>query len=660
MRQRQWAQRPFPSFFLLALWCTAVTLILYGASLTLPFFFDDLVQLPYAQAHSYAELWTRAQLAYYRPLNFHLWKLFYDIFDAHNRLVNHGLNLLLHAANGWLVGWLAWKLWSGRQPARHLRPFLSATLFLFFPFSYQGVPWVGALNHVLAIFLILLSLASYVLWRQNGRRRWLLTGLLMALLAPFAHENGILTGPLLALILCTGGDWRSRQGETPPTEAAPKPFASFAPLRFPLLWTLPGLAWLVIWRLVPQAESAGLFWNGWEGIWQSSVYFSQGVAYPLAWAGKWVQARLAVSDMTAVSLLTSLALLITLPLQSRNRRAALPWAWIVLTLLPAILFLRFDYVINGPRLLLLASVGIAWLWADVFVTIAQKRWWRQVLAVLLVAALLWQNGRFIHTQMQYHRILGRAFDEAIAVTTAANASGETAVLLNFPSWLAPTATYAIGHEGVLFWPDYVPHRELTTVHTGQPADLVFARVDAIRPQMPYFYGVTGSTPDWQALRGQPTAVFVTTYTETAVTLHPAGQLGHPASPGAPLATFIHNDQPALILLSATHAPRPTPDLVLTWQLTAPLPTHTVFIHLLDANGQLIAQADGDPLAGSYPFAIWQPGEVVLDARRATAVGAVQVLVGVYDWTTGERLTAVVPGTAVHFADNAVPIALTKE
>ncbi|MCA9975247.1 MAG: hypothetical protein KC413_05835, partial [Anaerolineales bacterium] len=363
-----------------------------------------------------------------------------------------------------------------------------------------------------------------------------------------------------------------------------------------------------------------------------------------------------------------LAIFTAILLQSRSRRAWLPWGWIILSLLPAILFLRFDSVINGPRLMMLASVGIAWLWADAALTLAQTQWWRRVLAAGLLALLLWQNGRFIHTRMQLHQMLGQAFDEAIAVATTANAAGETAVLLNFPSWLAPTETYAIGHEGVLFWPDYVPHQELTRVHNGQRADLIFARVEAIRPQLPYFYGVTGSPPDWEALRQQPTAVYVTRYTETAVTLQPAGQLDSPTPTAPPLATFMNNDQPALALLAATtsYATPDTATIQLTWQLNAPLPTHTIFVHLLDANGQLLTQADGDPLAGSYPFTAWETGEVVFDVRRAAAVDAVQVLVGVYDWTTGERLTAVTPSTAVTpetavpFPDNAVSLSLMGE
>ncbi|MEZ4644226.1 MAG: hypothetical protein R3E31_16090 [Chloroflexota bacterium] len=189
---------------------------------------------PYVESRGYLELWTRAQLAYYRPLNFHLWKLFYDLLGEHNRLVNHGLNLLLHATNGWLVGWLAWKVWPRKQADQYLRPFLSATLFLFFPFSYQGVPWVGSLNHLLAIFLMLLSLAAYLLWRQNGRRCWLFGGLLAALLAPFAHENGILVGPLVALLIFTDTELLQKQTavfKTAPKEMGHKPHARLKPLK---------------------------------------------------------------------------------------------------------------------------------------------------------------------------------------------------------------------------------------------------------------------------------------------------------------------------------------------------------------------------------------------------------------------------------------------
>jgi hypothetical protein len=79
-------------------------------------------------------------------------------------------------------------------------------------------------------------------------------------------------------------------------------------------------------------------------------------------------------------------------------------------------------------------------------------------------------------------------------------------------------------------------------------------------------------------------------------------------------------------------------LVLYWRASAALEEdYTVFVHSLDAEGQLIGQADGPPLAGRYPTSAWRPGEIVQDSR-AVPPGA-RYLVGLYDAATGGRLPA---------------------
>lgn len=40
--------------------------------------------------------------------------------------------------------------------------------------------------------------------------------------------------------------------------------------------------------------------------------------------------------------------------------------------------------------------------------------------------------------------------------------------------------------------------------------------------------------------------------------------------------------------------------------------YTVFVHLLDASGQIVAQADSPPRGGTYPTSVWDTGEVVAD------------------------------------------------
>jgi hypothetical protein len=82
------------------------------------------------------------------------------------------------------------------------------------------------------------------------------------------------------------------------------------------------------------------------------------------------------------------------------------------------------------------------------------------------------------------------------------------------------------------------------------------------------------------------------------------------------------------------------ELRLTWQVAQPLPDVTVFVHLLE-EGRLAHQADGDPLAGSYPFSQWTVALPVEDVRwLETTAGPEAILVGLYNRLGGERLVAV--------------------
>ncbi|MBI3741289.1 MAG: hypothetical protein HY257_05980, partial [Chloroflexi bacterium] len=70
--------------------------------------------------------------------------------------------------------------------------------------------------------------------------------------------------------------------------------------------------------------------------------------------------------------------------------------------------------------------------------------------------------------------------------------------------------------------------------------------------------------------------------------------------------------------------------------------YTIFAQLLDARGNLIAQRDSAPRAGTYPTLIWDAGETIADAYALTiprdaAPGAYQIIVGMYHWQTLQRL-----------------------
>ncbi|MCB0154084.1 MAG: hypothetical protein KDF65_04740, partial [Anaerolineae bacterium] len=85
-------------------------------------------------------------------------------------------------------------------------------------------------------------------------------------------------------------------------------------------------------------------------------------------------------------------------------------------------------------------------------------------------------------------------------------------------------------------------------------------------------------------------------------------------------------------------------LTLVWQTEQPLPPNlTLFIHLLDANGELLGQLDGPPYAGLYPLENWLPGQPITDQRPLPVLNEPgrlsAVAIGVYDLDSGTRLPA---------------------
>jgi serine/threonine-protein kinase len=98
-------------------------------------------------------------------------------------------------------------------------------------------------------------------------------------------------------------------------------------------------------------------------------------------------------------------------------------------------------------------------------------------------------------------------------------------------------------------------------------------------------------------------------------------------------------------------PGETVQLNLHWQaLREMTEDYTVFVHLGQADGQLVSQQDIQPLGGARPTTSWTPGEMVDDPYElAIPVGASPgtywLKVGMYSQNTMKRLPVVDPGRA---------------
>jgi hypothetical protein len=95
-------------------------------------------------------------------------------------------------------------------------------------------------------------------------------------------------------------------------------------------------------------------------------------------------------------------------------------------------------------------------------------------------------------------------------------------------------------------------------------------------------------------------------------------------------------------------------VTLYWRALAAMPQdYTVFVHLLDSTGQMVAQHDDGPWWDApIPTSTWQPGELLLDQHTLALPpnlppGNYRVQVGVYYWQTLERLPLLENGQAVN-------------
>jgi len=244
-------------------------------------------------------------------------------------------------------------------------------------------------------------------------------------------------------------------------------------------------------------------------------------------------------------------------------------------------------------------------------------------------------GWFVGGRMALRREVGDLLWEVVA---AAQGDGPLLVV-NLPSRITPpTRLYPLGHEGIIPLPARVGATDLVAAHTGGGGAAFERAWGPVLPVLPYTVQPLGQvlTPDDLRDAGR---VALVVYRPDGVGLEEAGAV-LPDIEGEPLVTFGE----VLSLLSASCA-RTGPKrvaLVTRWTALGPVGgMPTLFAHLVGADGVLLAQADGDPLRGLYPFSLWRPGEVVRDVRVFVGVppGPTTVALGVWDPATGLRWKA---------------------
>lgn len=91
-------------------------------------------------------------------------------------------------------------------------------------------------------------------------------------------------------------------------------------------------------------------------------------------------------------------------------------------------------------------------------------------------------------------------------------------------------------------------------------------------------------------------------------------------------------------------------IVFFWRtIETPDSDYTGFVHVVNADDQIVAQNDGEPIAGRYPTSTWTPGELFVDERVLSPIadGEYKIYIGWYrhqedGW---KRLSTVSQGTS---------------
>jgi hypothetical protein len=622
-----------------ALVALALTGLLYGDTLTLPLFSDDLVQIPWLESISWVELWSSpSPYGYYRPLWYTLWRVWGGIVGGLHPPGLHLLNVAAHFVAAWLAGLLA-AAWIRSTPSEQrertntgaISAGLASALFVAFPFSRQAVAWPGAVYNPLVSAMAAGALLAYDRGRQNSNGHWIGLALLLAGLAPLTYEAGLLVGPLV--ILAEGLGRLQRRWPHRPRS-----------WRRPLLFLSLFLATLTFWRAMRGAGVTGFGLNP-SDLWHNVAYLVQGLIYPVAPLAQQLAARQGLDPTTTLWIiaLPTLALLSWRGLR-RNRAAfCLGTIWFALFALPPAVSMEADWFALAPRFLYMTAAGTSLVWAAALSDWGTRLQFpgRTVLTGALLAALVIPATSFVRKGVQLYAMAG----ESIWDVAQAAEGDQPLLLVNLPMRLTPQdRLYPLGFEGITPLPLRVTAEGLVQVHTdgNSAAEAVAFGIAAVNKPAGYTYRLFGHEVGWVELAAairQARTVYLTRYEEERIHLIQAGGPREP-TPGEPMAHF--RDHVTLLDAKGTCDEAGQVGLTAHWRVEPGLGTDvTIFVHLLDASGTVVIQADGYPLLGLLPFWLWEPGEVMRDVRHFDPMppGEYTIRLGLWELATGEHWLA---------------------
>jgi hypothetical protein len=659
---------------------TIATLLVYASSLRYPFFWVDPIDIGLARDRSILQIFTTSQgYLYYRPFAFVLWKLLAALQGEFNPFAFHLVHIVTHIVNVWLMFALAKRVLKQTFAAG-----IAALFFAWYPFSHQTITWVISPQPQATLFMLLAAIlyfdgrtpqstslraaqqrsnlsdhpeiassANSLLAMTDRRKIWL-SVLMLALALPF-QENAVSFGFVIAALEVLV----IPQPPRPPLQSGGGLGRGFK--WYPLLHIGVCLAFAALWFIIPKDPDSAVARFDQASGW----YLLQGLIWPIAGAiGPWRMWFAALSNPAWAPLIIAapITLLLLFIAYWRGRKLPLFFfglIWFGVMVLPIWATRGFGYVGTSPRILYVAAGGAVLIWAGLltldFRSAHVNRWWK-IAIIALVGVILAQNIAFLYTRKTLHDQTMPAIWDVI---NSGQQAGDKAKLLyiNVPDQITPKwREFPVGFFRAVLMPVSVDLGQYVELQTGVQPQTQSLTVPSLArlEDYPYNVDMRGKTVDQTNLSAairNADQVFITEYDPSGVVkIVDAGSIAQPQAD-----QFIAEFDSRLQLAETTFD-EGRQRVTLVWNCLAPLsPDETIFMHVFDAQGQLVTQADGAPLRELFPLSECKSGEQIRDVREVAALnGTFTVKTGVYNRATQQRLTAI-DSNDQPLTDNAVSI-----
>ncbi len=614
-----------------------LAMVLYAPTLPLPYFWDDFPNFHFAEAKSYFDVWTNVTgLPYYRPVVFTFNKLVTDIVPTGVSWVPHLFLLLVHVANSMMMGKIVGAFFSsGRQVKAliiWLVEILTAVLFVTYPFAILPVAHFASATHLFVLFLTLSGVTAVIQYHCTEKKKWLAIALVFALLAAFTHEAGIMAGAVMALAYLLY-DWRVARHQWGWLLGLP----------------LAGALFLPIWDAVPKTdnESIVIQLGNIELVLMKTSFFLQGLTYPFQPLARWLMQTQHWHDIHAIWLVGGLFLVLLALVLWRGKQVRIllfGLGWLVLTMLPSVVALPYDYISISPRLLYFTGAGGAMIWSAGVVTFIrlEKQWWVKttVMITLLVFTFVLPIV-YVRREVTLHKFALAPLSDMVELAQSFPDAQD--IIINAPNWLAyKQPWYPIGNDGVAVLAPYLNSMDLVELNSGIAWHATVATFPEIRPNLEDYYLATANEDPEQlwhmekftqeALRHK--RVWLTMYGNNGRSrVVYAGEV-NPGKAQIPSNYLANYENKVYLTDSSFFVEDDTLTITLDWVYTGEDPQATIFRNAFDCAGNLVGEGSGFALERMLPFTFLDAGTTIQDVKhipllQTSADGCYQVEVGLF-------------------------------